>query len=49
MTASLIAIASGKGGVGKTFLSISLAQAFARAKQRTLLVDGDVGLANVDV
>ena len=50
MTASLIAIASGKGGVGKTFLSISLAQAFARSKQqRTLLVDGDVGLANVDV
>ncbi|MBL9012318.1 MAG: P-loop NTPase [Alphaproteobacteria bacterium] len=49
MTASLIAVASGKGGVGKTFLAISLAQAFARQGQRTLLVDGDVGLANVDV
>ena len=49
MTASLIAVASGKGGVGKTFLSIALAQCFGRWGQRALLVDGDLGLANIDV
>ena len=45
----LLAVASGKGGVGKTWFSISLAQAFARKSRRVLLVDCDVGLANVDV
>jgi len=47
--ASIIAVASGKGGVGKTFMSITLASCFARRGRRTLLVDGDLGLANVDV
>ncbi|MEM7767165.1 MAG: AAA family ATPase [Pseudomonadota bacterium] len=47
--ASIIAVASGKGGVGKTFMAITLASAFAQAGNRTLLVDGDLGLANVDV
>lgn len=46
---SLIAMASGKGGVGKTCLAIGLAQALAEAGQRALLVDADLGLANVDV
>ena len=46
---NLIAIASGKGGVGKTWLSITLCHALARAGQRTLLFDGDLGLANVDI
>jgi flagellar biosynthesis protein FlhG len=45
----VLAIASGKGGVGKTWLAITLAQALARAGRRVLLVDGDLGLANVDV
>lgn len=45
----LIAIASGKGGVGKTWFAITLAQALAGQRQRVLLVDCDVGLANVDV
>lgn len=45
----LIAIASGKGGVGKTCLAIGLAQALAEAGRDVLLVDGDLGLANVDV
>ncbi|MEZ5936969.1 MAG: AAA family ATPase [Hyphomonadaceae bacterium] len=47
--ASVIAVASGKGGVGKTWLSTTLATCFARMGRRTLLVDGDLGLANVDV
>lgn len=49
MSAPLFAVASGKGGVGKTFLAIALAQTFARARERTLLLDGDLGLANIDV
>lgn len=47
--ANVIALASGKGGVGKTFLSISLCQALAREGHKVLLFDGDLGLANVDV
>ena len=46
---NLIAVASGKGGVGKTWLSITLAHALAKAGQRALLFDGDLGLANVDI
>jgi flagellar biosynthesis protein FlhG len=45
----LIAFASGKGGVGKTCLAIGLAQALAESGDRVALVDGDLGLANVDV
>jgi len=46
---NIIAVASGKGGVGKTWFSITLSHLFARAGRRTLLFDGDIGLANVDV
>jgi flagellar biosynthesis protein FlhG len=46
---NVIAVASGKGGVGKTWLSISLAQALGQLGQRVLLFDGDLGLANIDV
>ena len=45
----LIAIASGKGGVGKTWLAISLAQCLATRGLKVLLFDGDLGLANVDI
>jgi flagellar biosynthesis protein FlhG len=46
---NILAVASGKGGVGKTWFSITLVHALARAGLRTLLFDGDLGLANVDV
>jgi len=46
---NIIAIASGKGGVGKTWLSITLAHALANEGKSVLLFDGDLGLANVDV
>lgn len=46
---NIIAIASGKGGVGKTWFSITLSHALARAGKRVLLFDGDLGLANMDV
>lgn len=46
---NLIAVASGKGGVGKTWFSVTLSHTLARGGGRTLLIDGDLGLANVDV
>lgn len=45
----LIAIASGKGGVGKTWFAITAAHALARDGRRVLLFDADLGLANVDI
>lgn len=48
-TDNIIAIASGKGGVGKTWFSITLAHLLARGSRQTLLFDGDIGLANIDV
>ena len=44
-----IAVASGKGGVGKTLLSISLCHALAQKGLKVLLFDADLGLANVDI
>ncbi len=46
---NIFAIASGKGGVGKTWLSITLAHAMTRAGRKSLLFDGDLGLANLDI
>ena len=45
----LLAVASGKGGVGKTWFSITLAHCLAVTGKRTLLFDGDLGLANIDI
>jgi flagellar biosynthesis protein FlhG len=46
---NILAIASGKGGVGKTWLAVTLSHLFARSGRHVLLFDGDIGLANVDV
>ena len=46
---NVINIASGKGGVGKTWMAVSLTHALARQNQKVLLFDADFGLANVDV
>ncbi len=45
----LLAVASGKGGVGKTWLAATLSRALVQAGRRVLLFDGDLGLANVDI
>ena len=45
----VIAITSGKGGVGKTFVSANLAAALAKLGLRVLVLDADLGLANLDV
>lgn len=46
---NMIAVASGKGGVGKTWFSITLAHSLTKQGHKVLLFDGDLGLANVDV
>ncbi len=46
---NLVVIASGKGGVGKTFTAVSLAGSLGEKGHKTLLFDGDLGLANVDI
>jgi flagellar biosynthesis protein FlhG len=47
--ARVVAVTSGKGGVGKTNVSVNLALAMAAQGRRVLLMDADLGLANVDV
>lgn len=46
---NIFAIASGKGGVGKTWVAVSLAHAFALKGEKILLIDGDLGLSNIDI
>ncbi|MBF0340138.1 MAG: MinD/ParA family protein [Magnetococcales bacterium] len=44
-----MAITSGKGGVGKTLVTVNLAIQYARQGLKVLLIDADLGLANIDV
>ncbi|MEZ4330187.1 MAG: P-loop NTPase [Myxococcota bacterium] len=46
---AVVGIVSGKGGVGKSALAVGIATAAAAAGASTLLIDGDVGLANADL
>jgi flagellar biosynthesis protein FlhG len=48
-SANVIAVTSGKGGVGKSNIAVNLAIQFAAAGKRTVLLDADLGLANADV
>jgi len=47
--ARVITVTSGKGGVGKTNLSVNMALAFARLGKKVIVMDADLGLANVNV
>src|SRR3954466_12073331 len=47
--ASVIAITSGKGGVGKSNVAVNLAIKLAQAGKQVVLLDADLGLANADV
>jgi flagellar biosynthesis protein FlhG len=47
--ARIITVTSGKGGVGKTNLSVNMALAFARIGKKVIVMDADLGLANVNV
>ena len=44
----VIAVTGGKGGVGKTTVAVNLSLALAELGRRVVLLDGDLGLANID-
>lgn len=48
-TSRIIAVTSGKGGVGKTNIAVNLALALCQMNHRVALIDVDLGLANVDI
>ncbi|NOZ74622.1 MAG: MinD/ParA family protein [FCB group bacterium] len=47
--ADILAVTSGKGGVGKTSISVNLAILFKQYRKRVLLIDADIHLGNVDL
>jgi len=48
-TSLIASISSGKGGVGKTFITVNLAACLSRKRKKTLVVDCDLGLSNIDI
>jgi len=49
MTATVVTVASGKGGVGKTTTTANLSVALAAGGQKVVCIDGDICLRNLDV
>ncbi len=49
MSAKVITVTSGKGGVGKTTVTANLASALAMMGKKVVTIDGDIGLRNLDV
>ncbi len=49
MTANVITVTSGKGGVGKTTVTVNLAVSLALRGRKVVCIDGDIGLRNMDV
>lgn len=49
MTGRIITVASGKGGVGKTTTTANVGAALALLGRKTVLMDGDIGLRNLDI
>lgn len=48
-SARVVTVASGKGGVGKSCLTVNLGACLARSGLKVMIVDGDLGLANLDI